>query len=147
MNISNNFVGYNYAVANKTMKGQSVNNFGSDKKPTTKQFLEASCANLLQRERYIPENGKMTPMEIAFDVPGSVHEAFLRIQHDPEDPKNLRNLLIGVNRANSDVRDSFYIQTGTKAEILEYLKKTENDNKEIEKLETYIQDLLKGIDD
>ncbi len=90
-------------------------------------ILVPKAYNILgqRAEREVPENGKFRRIFVAFDVPDTQNEALISIENDANEPNDMRRLIIGVHRLNSDRITSNYIFKGTKKEILEYLKNPE----------------------
>lgn len=110
--------------------------FNGVEKKETKMFdknramnvLVTTCKEELHKsaERKVPENGIFGKVSIAFGIPKSDNKGLFYITHSAENPKDQRVLSVGVHHKNSDRMTSNILLTGTKKEILEYLKSEEN---------------------
>ena len=107
-------------------------------------FIDKGTEHLANRaEREVPENGQFTHIFVAFDVPESENEAILEISHNPLDPKTKRNFSVNVHRKVSDMFVSQNLFTGTKKEMLEYLK-----NKDIQtNIASSVKELSASVDE
>lgn len=88
--------------------------------PKTKEVLAETS------EMQVPENGLFRKVFVSFSVPDTHNKAILGIEYDENEPKTQRRLFVGVHHENRDAMVKNYILKGTKAEILEYLKDTSN---------------------
>ncbi len=85
---------------------------------------QAYLAETAQRE--VPENGLFTKVYAAFEVPDSNNNGLLYIIPHPKNNKTERIFLIGVHHKNSDRLFSNEILTGTKKEIINFIKDSKN---------------------
>lgn len=83
-------------------------------------------------ENEVPENGKFTKLSVSWDIPKTLNKAILAVEADALEPKNSRRLAVGAYRKGSDNIRLGYISKGTKKEILEYIKNSDNKEKIIE---------------
>lgn len=98
------------------------------------KMLIPVCKQVLSdiAEREVPENGKFLKVYVDFPIPETMNEGILTIEHDEKDPKNLRRLSLGVHHQSKDRLFSNHLLTGTKKEIIDYLKDSSNQDKLIE---------------
>jgi hypothetical protein len=116
----------------------------SEKGDVTNILVEKSRKHLLERaQREVPPNGPFTRLFVAFDIPNSLNEAVIAIEHDEKEPKTQRRLSIGVHHQYSDKVFSNYVLKGTKEDILNYLYDQENQ----ESIKSTILNLSKKTDD
>ena len=122
-----------------TNKGQEL-----VKKMELPEIITKSRAELTDMiERMVPENGKFYKVGVTFDIPNTFNEAILTVMHDAENPKNLRQLNVGIHHRNSDKLFSMYTQKGTNGDILNYLKQPNCESDILKQ----IKDLSKTMED
>ncbi len=115
------------AITNNKINFQGLSKPQSRKKMTDEEVLKEYIKEATQYlakggERMVPENGKYTPYSVFVEVKGTSNIARVAIEHDPLDPKTQRLINIGVYKNGSNKIYSRYPISGTKKEILEYLK-------------------------
>ena len=93
-------------------------------------------------EREVPENGNFTLVGAIFNIPSSDNQALLSVGHDETDPKTQRLFRVGVRHKHSDKITSHILKSGTKQEILDYLKNPEN----IEAVKKSVLELSEFVD-
>lgn len=140
MNINNNFSLYTNFCSNTT-RSKSTQDM-DESALNTHQFLDKCCNRLLEREREVPENGKFTPLSIAFDIPKTRNEASLKIDYDGVNPKDGRILKLDVKRNGTSRLFSHHIIYGTRKEIMNYLK-----SPDLDELGKYVDNLSKAVDE
>lgn len=98
------------------------------------KILIPECKKVLSdiAQREVPENGKFMRVYVDFEIPETMNKGIFTIEHDEKDPNKLRTLSLGVHHQNRDKLFSNYLLTGTKQEILDYLKDSANQDKLIE---------------
>ena len=109
---------------------------------TLKEYVNIATKKLVDSERMIPENGQYAPLAVYVEVKGENKTARVAVEHDPLDPKNQRVLNIGVYENGSDKVYSMYTVSGTKKEILDYLK----DEKSSEDIYKHIVELSERLE-
>jgi len=107
-----------------------------------KLFAKCKEAFVSELDRRLPQNGTFAQIGTALKIPGTNNVAILIISADSEDPKEKRNLQVGVKHQNSDRLISNYILNGTKQEIIDYLSNKKND----EEIKFLIKTLSKETD-
>ncbi len=95
------------------------------------EFLAGRLREALaaRAEMEVPENGKFRKISASINVPETENSAYLIAEHDEINPKDTRRLSIGVKRQNRDSMRTSYIFKGTKKELIEYLKNSDNQEK------------------
>ena len=103
-----------------TMKEEKPLN---DKEKRIYMLKECSKKLSSQAEMEVPENGDFKPTGISYLINGTNNVAILEVSKNTENPKTQRDLNIGVRHKNSDkVYNNFAVYTGTKREIIDFLK-------------------------
>ncbi len=121
-NITNNF---KLNSGNLNFKGKIMDESKMDNDSIGRVKLMEYCSKNLadKTEMEVPENGKFSPKAIQFMITGTDNIARLEVSYNVDNPKDLRDVNIGVRHKNSDrMYNNFGIYTGTKKEIIEYLK-------------------------
>lgn len=105
-------------------------------------FSKCKEAFVSELDRRIPQNGMFSQIGTALKIPGTNNVAVLIISADMENPKEMRNLQVGVKHQNSDRLISNYVLNGTKQEIIDFLANNKND----EEIKFLIKTLSKETD-
>lgn len=123
MDVNNNY--NNYKTSFSGVEKKETKMFDKNR---AMNVLMTSCKEGLynEAERNVPENGIFGKVSVAFIIPKSNNEGLFYVTHSAENPKDQRVLSVGVHHKNSDRMTSNILLTGTKEEILEYLKSEEN---------------------
>ena len=110
---------------------------------TLKEYVNIAADKLVDNERMIPENGQYAPLAVYVDIKGEEKTARIAVEHDPINPKTQRVINLGVHKNGSDKMYSMYTVSGTKKEILNYLK----NKKSKEEIYNHIVDLANRVED
>lgn len=105
--------------------------------PKAKEVLEQKA------EKEVPENGLFKHCFVTIVIPKSNNKGLISIEPDPKNPKELRTLIVGAHHKNRDRLSSNIMITGTKKEIMDYLKSDDNR----EEIVNSILELSKSVDD
>ena len=134
MDINNNFNNYKTSFNGITKKEQDMSEHNEDM-----TLLMNGCKEFLHKEaeRKVPENGIFGKVSVEFVIPDSSNEGLFYINHSAENPKDQRVLSVGVHHKNSDRMVSNIVASGTKKEILEYIKSQENTQELVDLVEKY----------
>ena len=138
-NINNNFNSQNNGQISNN-KGQKLLS-GDERLNIIVEDVQKILAERSERE--VPENGKFLRVGMFFPIPDTSNEAVLSIVHDELEPKDKRRFEVGVRHKYSDKITSQDIISGTKKEIIEYLKNS--NNKDV--LKKTVLELSKYVDD
>lgn len=73
-------------------------------------------------EKEVPDSGRFTPISVSFDYPGSNYAAYLRVEPSARGDGTERCLRSFMKESGSDKAVSHYLYTGTKKQLLTWLK-------------------------
>lgn len=83
-------------------------------------------------EKEVPATGRFGPVSVSFDYPGTDYQAFLRVEPSARGDGTERCLRSYMRQAGSDKAVSHYLFTGTKAQLLVWLREKSSE-KELRK--------------
>ena len=122
---NNSFLGVNKGNDKMTLT-PSEENFKKVVVPKVHEFFSDMV------EKQVPENGLFRKITLSFEVPDTNNVGVYSIEYDHKNPKVQRYLTLGVHHKNSDRLVSNIVLKGTKQDILDYIKNSENQTKTIE---------------
>lgn len=93
-------------------------------------------------EKEVPDSGRFLPISVSFDYPGTGYTATLRLEPSALGDGTERCLRSYMQESNSDKAVSHYLYTGTKTQILAWLREKK---REEELRESYAQ-LKQSVD-
>lgn len=89
-------------------------------------FNKKALEKIVESAQYqVPENGKCAPYIFHLNDSYAQNRIRYAIEYDPNEPKDQRVFSVGVSKMYSDKMAQEFVFSGTKKEILEYLKSPE----------------------